>query len=325
MELLEQTRRDHRECLRRLRSADGDLRKTRQRIEALEAAGQTDSSLDAEALREHEQILRQEQVWLAERLLELASTARKLQVVIRHSQQNVDYLLGESEEPLPDDHSSAGPRLRALDVQEEERQRLAREIHDGPVQVLVNAIFVLSSCQRLFEKDTARARAELVRLEADLRDGLNEVRRFIFDLRPSPLADLGLTATLRQYVDSYRQRSGQVVELELADEVPRLSSSKELAIFRIVQEALQNARKHSDSSWLRVSLRFEGGELVVGIEDNGRGFDPETVSGVAGRHFGLQSMRERAAYVGGSLDMRSRPGEGTSIVLRVPLDGSGEL
>ena len=301
------------------------LRETRQRIAALEAACQSDSSVDAEALREHEQILRQEETGFAEKLLALTSTARKLQVIIRQSQRDLDYLLGDYEEPPQDERSSDGPHLRALDVQEEERQRLAREIHDGPVQVLVNAIFVLSSCQILFDKDPAKARADLLQLESDLRDGLAEVRHFIFDLRPTPLADLGLAATLWKYGEAFRQRFGGSVELDVPEEVQRLSTATEAAIFRIVQEALQNVRKHSGATRVRVSLSGEGDDLVASVEDNGRGFDPESAAGVASRHFGLQSMRERAEYVHGSLDVRSRPGEGTIVVLRVPLAGRGEL
>jgi two-component system, NarL family, sensor histidine kinase DegS len=193
------------------------------------------------------------------------------------------------------------------------------------VQVLVNAIFVLSSCQILFEKDPAKAKTELARLEDDLREGLAEVRHFIFDLRPTPLADLGLASTLRKYCESYRQRFGAIVELDAPDEIQRLNSAAEAAIFRIVQEALQNARKHSGATRVCVSLSVEGDQLVVSVADNGCGFDPENAAGVASRHFGLQSMRERAEYVHGSLDVRSRPGEGALVVLRVPFGGRGEL
>jgi two-component system, NarL family, sensor histidine kinase DegS len=324
-ELLEQTRQDHHDCLLRLRSVEASLRETRQRIAALDAAGQADASVDAEAQREREQILRQEQTGYAEQLLALTATARKLQLIIRQSQRDLDYLLGESEEPPQDERSTEGPHLRALDVQEEERQRLAREIHDGPVQVLVNAIFVLSSCQLLFEKDPPKAKAELVRLESDLREGLAEVRHFIFDLRPTPLADLGLPATIRKYGEAYRQRFGGTVELDVPEEIQRLNLAREAAIFRIVQEALQNIRKHSGATSVRVSLQVEGDDLVVRVADNGRGFDPDNAAGVASRHFGLQSMRERAEFVHGSLDVRSRPGEGTVVVLRVPLISRGEL
>lgn len=324
-ELLDQTRQDHHECLLRLRSAEASLRETRQRIAALEVAGKSDSTVDAEALREHEQILRQEQAGFAEHLLALTSTARKLQLIIRQSQRDLDYLLGDYEEPPQDERSSEGPHLRALDVQEEERQRLAREIHDGPVQVLVNAIFVLSSCQLQFDKDPSRAKAELARLESDLREGLAEVRHFIFDLRPAPLADLGLAATLRKYGEAYRQRFGGTVEVDVPEEAQRLNAATEAAIFRIVQEALQNVRKHSGATWVRVSLEVEGDDLVASVADNGRGFDPENAAGVASRHFGLQSMRERAEYVRGNLEVRSRPGEGTRVALRVPLTGRGEL
>jgi two-component system, NarL family, sensor histidine kinase DegS len=328
-ENLAQTREDRRRHLVRLRAAEADLKETSRRITALEAAEQESEGLsqvlDAAALREHRQLLAQEQIGLAEQLLELTSTIRKLQVAIRQSQAIADYLLGESEELPSDELSVESTQLRALDVQEEERQRLAREIHDGPTQVLVNAIFVLSSISRQLDRNPEKARNELLQLEADLRDGLAEVRRFIFDLRPAQFGELGLAATLQQYVESYRQRSGASVTFLQEGEIPRLSSAKEAAIFRIFQEALQNARKHSGASAIRVVLAVEDCHLLVSVEDDGRGFDPDEVVGVAGRHFGLQSMRERAGNLRGNLEVRSRPGEGTSIVLHIPVGGGTDL
>lgn len=329
-DLLDRVRRKHREHLRRLREVEQTLQETVQQLQDASVAADERSSaehtLQVAALRERYQQLRQKQVWLAERLIDLATTARKLQTVIRQAQLNADYLLGDvGDDGGQVERSAELGQLRALEVQEEERQRLAREIHDGPAQVLANAIFELEFCQRLLEKDPSRLEAELTRLKDDLREGLAEVRHFIFDLRPGPLADLGLVATLRRYAESYQSRFGLALELDLDDDLQRLSPAKEMAIFRVIQEALQNARKHSGAGWIGVSLRRDGDYLVATVEDDGRGFEAKAVPATTTRHFGLLSMQERAQLIRADLQIASEPGRGTKVSLRVPLDQHPEL
>ena len=331
-DLLEQVRREHRDHLQRLREVERHLTETTQRLEqasvALAGAPSSSHTLEVAGLRERQQLLRQQQTWLAERLIELGSTARRLQAVIRQTQLSGDYLLGDADGQGAGDgveHCAELSQLHALEVQEEERQRLAREIHDGPAQVLANAIFELEFCQRLLEKDPKRLESELVRLKDDLREGLAEVRYFIFDLRPGPLAELGLVATLRRYAESHQSRFGLVTELDLDDDLQRLSAAKEMAIFRVIQEALQNSRKHSGATQVRISLRRDGDSLVATVEDNGQGFEVDAVSSGTARHFGLQSMQERAQLIRADLRIDSQPGHGTRVILRVPVEQNFEL
>jgi two-component system sensor histidine kinase DegS len=250
--------------------------------------------------------------------------------VIRQTQLSGEYLVDDSTADVRGDNGDAGQgaelgQLHALQVQEEERQRLAREIHDGPAQVLANAIFELEFCQRLLEKDPKRLESELVRLKDDIREGLSEVRHCIFDLRPGPLAELGLVATLRRYAEGYQSRFGIAVELDLDDDVQRLSAAKEMAVFRVVQEALQNSRKHSGATRVLVSLRREGDAVVACVEDNGQGFEVETVPTGTARHFGLQSMHERAQLIRADLQIESQLGKGTRVTLRAPVEQNPEL
>lgn len=329
-DLLEQVRRKHREHLQRLREVEQSLQETGQRLDrsdaSLDTQISTDRTLELAALRERHELLRQQQRWLAERLIDLSSAARRIQTVIRQSQLSVDYLLGdvESEADSVDPLADLG-QLRALEVREEERQRLAREVHDGPAQVLANAIFQIEFCQRLAEKDPRRLDGELGRLKGDLRESLAEVRYFIFDLRPGPLAELGLVATMRRYAEGYQSRSGIAVHLDLDDDLQRLSTAKEMAIFRVVQEALQNTRKHSGASRVDLIVRQEGDHLLVSVEDDGRGFDADAAPGGGPRHFGLVSMQERAQLIRGDLQIESEVGHGTRVTLRVPLSQSREL
>jgi two-component system sensor histidine kinase DegS len=209
---------------------------------------------------------------------------------------------------------------RMLEGQEAERFRLAREVHDGPAQVLANAIMGLEYCERLLEKRPAALRGELQRMKAGLADSLEEVRRFIFDLRPSGLEQEGLGATLEGYAASYEERYGIAVRVR-RDEVDEVLSPEErFAVFRVIQESLQNARKHSEATRVEIALERHEDHVVVSVADNGRGFDPNQARR-RDRHHGLQGMRERAELVHGSLALLSEPGCGTEVRMTIPLVG----
>ena len=144
----------------------------------------------------------------SEEIVRLANAARRVETVLRQLDSSARYLLNPPDVLAIADATSSSSQLRALELQEDERQRLAREIHDGPAQVLANAIFQMEFCLRLVEKDPARLPAELAHLKSDLREGLAETRYFIFDLRSDQLAEIGLVAMLRRYVDSFQTRFG---------------------------------------------------------------------------------------------------------------------
>lgn len=207
---------------------------------------------------------------------------------------------------------------RMLQGQEAERSRLAREVHDGPAQVVANAIMALEYCERLAEKRPASVPDELRRIKGTMTEGLEEVRRFIFDLRPSSLEYDGLRVTLQRYAAAYQGRFGVAVEVE-ADEVdPLLTPEQRFVAFRVIQESMQNARKHAHATRLRVRLRRPDGQLLVSVLDDGRGFDLEANRFRDG-HFGLQGMRERAESVHGSIVVFSELGHGTEVRMIVPL------
>ncbi|HZQ97742.1 MAG TPA: sensor histidine kinase [Chloroflexota bacterium] len=327
-DLLQETRDEQARFLEKLREVEWQLGTTAARIDALADEAQSAGvdaakrELEASVLREKHEALRARRAAIGERLSQLQLAVRKLRSVITQAQMSADYLgggFGDTDEDL-----LSLTQVWALEAQEEERRRLAREIHDGPAQVLANATFQLEYCQRLLERDPSRLQAELQRLGDDLRDGLAEVRYFIFDLRPGPLAELGLSATLQRYAENFQQRSGIEVELDLEFEQARLSPTKEMAVFRIVQEALQNVRKHSGARHARVALATRHDGLHVSVTDDGVGFDSSRRAETGGRHFGLSSMEERARLIRAELHVTSKPGQGTSVNLRVPTDAAGE-
>ena len=219
--------------------------------------------------------------------------------------------------PEPADAAVAGS-AGLIEAQEEERRRLARDIHDGPAQLLANVVFRIDVAQTLLLGDTERARAELEQLKQLVRHSLQDVRKIIFDLRPLALDDLGLIPALRSYVGGLQEKAGLAVGLRVAGEQRRLPTAHEVALFRLVQEALHNVSKHAGTDTAEVEVEFAECEVRITVADHGRGFDPRAAAGAPDR-LGLRSMRERAELFGGSLSLRSAPGNGTVLTASVPV------
>lgn len=206
----------------------------------------------------------------------------------------------------------------AIQAQEEERYRLAREIHDGPAQILANVALQLEYISKLATRDPVRARDELANIQKDLRLAVGEVRRFMYDLRPPALAQQGVGPAVESHCQRLAERFG--LEILVQWETPLfLPSPKDSAVFRIVQEALQNVVKHAKATRVEVRARETGGFMEVSVTDNGRGFESTQINRLDPNHFGLAGMRARAQQIGATLDVTSMPQHGTSITLKLPL------
>ncbi len=225
---------------------------------------------------------------------------------------------GESADPL-----EVAITGRTLQGQEAERSRLAREVHDGPAQVLANAIMGLEYCERLLEKRPGALPGELQRLKGGMSDGLEEVRRFIFDLRPSSLEHEGLRTTLERYTTSFQNRFGINISVQCDGVDDVLTPEQRFVAFRVIQESMQNCRKHAAAARMDISVSLSSDRVVVSVSDNGRGFDVDQAK-VREGHYGLQGMRERAELVGGSVVIFSEPGYGTEVRLQIPLARQSE-
>jgi two-component system, NarL family, sensor histidine kinase DegS len=173
-------------------------------------------------------------------------------------------------------------------------------------------------CEQIARRSPEQLIDEMARLKSTMREGLIEVRRFQFDLRPSSLADRGLLATLQRYVTDYQAFFRIAVELHLPENPPSLSKDEELQTFRIIQEALQNIQKHARATLISVQIAAEAEAVVATIQDNGRGFVPQQNEITILSGAGLRGMKERAAAVGGELDVSSIPGSGTTIRFSLP-------
>jgi two-component system, NarL family, sensor histidine kinase DegS len=211
-------------------------------------------------------------------------------------------------------------RAQVIHGREEERMRLAREVHDGPAQVLANSLMILETCYTQAQQLGAEKLVMMLdRMRDATRDGMREVRRFISDLRPGGIEKHGLVEAVGSYLRGYADAYDARVSLE-AESLPRLPSEVEIVLYRIIQEALQNAHKYARGANITVRLAQQGNALHLAIRDDGPGFDPREVVRRAGRSsWGLTSMRERAELVGARLTVASRPGHGTEVAVVLPL------
>jgi signal transduction histidine kinase len=203
----------------------------------------------------------------------------------------------------------------------EERGRIGRELHDGLAQVLGYLHLQSRAAEGLLSSgQIAQAQAELQEMQEVAQEAYGDVRESILGLRTAITPGAGLIPTLTEYLDKFSQQSGINARLVIGDDAEmKFTPAAEIQLLRIVQEALANVRKHSQAS--RAWVRFEADEAgaVITIEDDGQGFDPSRIWQDRQGHFGLQTMRERVESVGGELRFDSQPGQGTRVVIRVPL------
>ncbi len=203
-----------------------------------------------------------------------------------------------------------------VNAQEAERQRLSRQMHDGPAQALSNFILQTEIAMRLLDIDPVQAKDELGNLKTSAMTTFQKVRNFIFELRPMMLDDLGLTPTLKKYADAFKEQAGLEVSVIVTGTERRLEPYLEVMIFRAVQELLGNASRHSQATMVKILVDLGVDLIRVSVDDNGRGFDPETLR--EANNLGLKLIRERAEMLGGNFDIDSTAGSGARIVFTVP-------
>ena len=203
-----------------------------------------------------------------------------------------------------------------VNAQESERQRLSRQMHDGPAQALSNFILQTEIAMRLLEVDPAQAREELSNLKVAAMGTFQKVRNFIFELRPMMLDDLGLAPTIRKYADAFREQTSLDVVVTVTGTERRLEPYIEVMIFRAIQELIGNASRHSQATTAKVLLDM-GDQLVrVTVDDNGKGVDSEILD--QSGSLGLKLIKERAEMLGGTFEIDSAVGKGTRVVFSVP-------
>jgi PAS domain S-box-containing protein len=215
---------------------------------------------------------------------------------------------------------------RALAILQE-RERLGRELHDSTGQVLGFASLKLGAARQLIADDqAAEADRQLEQLESAILEAHADLREYILNLRVTSPGEKTFFAALQHYLDGYCQNYGIQVDVSIGpgvDESLFDSEETRLQLFRILQEAFSNARKHAKTDCVQASFERENDLLRVRIQDSGQGFDPQQAAGRGGAHFGMQTMLERAEQLGGALRVQSAPGAGTCVVVEVPVKKGG--
>ncbi|MDT8304288.1 MAG: sensor histidine kinase [Anaerolineae bacterium] len=207
---------------------------------------------------------------------------------------------------------------RILDTEEAECRRVARTLHDDTSQYLSMLIVQLERLEQRLPPEEEPVYSQIVRSREMAQQILQELRTLIHGLRPTLLDDLGLVPAIRWYGRTMLEDAGLAVTYALPAETPTLTEQQSAALFRIIQEAMNNIVHHAGARRARITLDAAGGEICLVVADDGVGFDPETI----GRRLGLLGMIERAALLGGHLDLDTAPGQGTRIRVRAPVAGA---
>lgn len=203
-----------------------------------------------------------------------------------------------------------------LEMQEMERQRIARDLHDSPVQMLTNCIHKTELCSRVIDMDSVRAKLELEILENTIRSAINEIRGIIYDLRPMAFDDLGFEASLDRIINQIKINARMNIEVVYEGEKRTIPSIMALTIVRIVQETCNNSLKHSEGKNIKILFTYNQKSIALVITDDGHGFDPKD----KGEGFGLSIMKERVYLLSGKMNVETNE-NGTRISVEIPFDG----
>jgi two-component system, NarL family, sensor histidine kinase DegS len=317
--------RDYRLARIRLTEVSRDfVRYTEQDIKsAYEKA--TQLQLDLMVYREKENYLKSRRDELQMRVKNVEQSIERADTINLQMSVVLDYLSGDLNQVTRILESAKNRQMIGLKIilaQEDERKRIAREIHDGPAQSLANLVLRTEIAERMLDtNDLEVIRSELIDLKTQIRIGLEEIRKIIFNLRPMALDDLGLVPTLRKFVQDFEEKTRIRAVFETVGKDKRLPSAMEAAMFRLVQEAYNNALKHAQPTFVMLELTFLEETIQMLITDNGMGFHVDVVQSRAKTHshFGLIGMRERVELLQGKMDIESTVGQGTKIRINVPI------
>jgi two-component system, NarL family, sensor histidine kinase DegS len=278
--------------------------------------------MDLTLNRQTEKQLREKRDDLERRLLGLNETIERADHLVSQISVVMNYMMSDIRqmgEALETAKQKQDFGLKIIEAQEDERKRLSREIHDGPAQMLANVMMRSDLIEKIYkERSASEAITEIKNMKKMVRSALYEVRRIIYDLRPMALDDLGLVPTLKKYLQTIEEyhKTTKIQFINIGDD-KRLPTKYEVALFRMIQESVQNALKHAGSSLIQVKLEIKKEHVMVVVKDDGKGFDmnekkPES--------FGILGIRERVELLEGELTIHSKVGTGTLVIIQVPLN-----
>ena len=280
--------------------------------------------------KERERLLRARRDNLEQTLAKLQEIAAKAERLVSQVGVALAYLssnLGDVNQQIENFQAREHAGQELIKGQEIERRRMANALHDGPVQDLANVMVQLEICERLYEAGHhAEAFESLTKLKGITQGSIAQLRHIIYDLNPMTLDDLGLVLTIKNGLNNLTKQTAIETEFVVLGTEARLDNQVEMAVFRIVQESLNNCRKHANPTLVKVTLEFSGRHISAEVKDDGVGFDMSTISHKlrSGKHYGMLSMQSRTNILGGLVQIQSELGKGTRVLVRIPLsDGEG--
>ena len=331
----EQTQRDLKEIDILIKQSSAEVEKLAQRnaqttsyIQQLQPNFETTPREDIKEAYEALSDVQQRLFTMRGQLEKLQSDQRNLERLSETQQQFLQLAGGTTS--MPAAASSSGPKvvageqagiIRVIQTEEAVRQGIVHKMHDHVASAISNFILQAEICQRFFDQNPDRARAELNALKNSAGTTFSNVKDFIFDLRPMMLDDLGVVPTLRRYTESFQEKNGIPVPITVTGVERRLESHIEVTIFRNVQELLQNALNHAQATQIQVSLDIAQDRIISVVEDNGRGFNADEALNNS-RTIGLSTIRDRTQMLGGELDIQSSLGQGARVEFTIPISSS---
>ncbi|WP_375541303.1 sensor histidine kinase [Paenibacillus sp. L3-i20] len=324
IEKVDQLEQEYRRARMRLTEVSRDF--VRYKEEDIKSAYEkaTQIQLDLMVYREKENYLKSRRDDLQKRVRNVEKSIERAEMIDSQINVVLQYLSGDLNQVTRIIESAKTRQLLGLKIilaQEEERKRIAREIHDGPAQSLANIVLRTEIAERMLIKQQFElVQDELVDLKSQVRSGLEEIRKIIFNLRPMALDDLGLVPALRKFAQDFEEKSRIRTKFDLLGKEVRMPSAMEAAIYRMVQEAFSNVLKHANASYVSLEISYSSQIISITIQDNGIGFLVGSVDQPTSRHshFGLVGMRERVELIEGRMDIDSKTGQGTKIVIDIP-------
>ncbi|NKE06810.1 sensor histidine kinase [Mesobacillus selenatarsenatis] len=278
--------------------------------------------MDLTLNRQTEKQLREKRDDLERRLIGLNETIERAEHLVSQISVVMNYMMSDIRkmgEALETAKEKQDFGLKIIEAQEEERKRLSREIHDGPAQMLANVMMRSDLIEKVYKERSANeAIKEIKDMKKMVRSALYEVRRIIYDLRPMALDDLGLVPTLKKYLQTIEEyHSSTKIEFINIGTDHRLPAKYEVALFRMVQESVQNALKHANAHLIQVKLEIKKDNVMVVIKDDGNGFD---INDRKPESFGILGIKERVELLEGELAIHSKISAGTLVIIQIPLN-----
>lgn len=203
-------------------------------------------------------------------------------------------------------------------ILEEERRRIARDLHDGPAQVLTNISMKLEVLKMMMDSDLDMAKSQVDQLHEKVGAVVREIRHLIYDLRPIAVDEVGLFEATKSLCTQLQQNWSLSIQMNVDNTVASnsIAPAKQVALYRLIQEILNNIKKHAKAKHIQIDVLHHDEELQITVTDDGVGFDPNYIP--AG-HYGIVGMKERAQYLGGTLEIDSIIGQGSKFKIRVPV------